>query len=346
MRLRSFTAPNMPAAIEMVRAALGEEAVILSTEQLSGKSVKVTAAISLEEEEEKPAFEIKSSGGKAAETLRHEIQTMLRFHNVPEALIVAIMQKATGALLNASIAMHRIGGHKDPQHLYRLSFEKMLSDYFVFEPLAFTSGNKALMLVGPPGIGKTLTIAKIAAKLAMGKKPLCVITCDHKRAGGIEQLQAFTDILGIELKNAANADALYEHLGAAPRGARILIDTAGCNPYDDAQLEELENFASIDVLEPVLVLPAGGDSQESIDMVEKFAQLPIKKLLVTRADTARRFGGILSAAASAGLAFCNASSSPGVADPLEPIDAGALAQLLLRYQARTQDTRMKMEAYD
>lgn len=353
MRLRSFTAAGMPAAMAMVRESLGEEAIILSTQTLHGNIVKVTAAISLDDEatttDDIKAAKVKKppkDENGSAQELRLDIESILRFHNIPEQLVAKIMRKTTDTLLAAAVAMHRIGGHKNIQHLYRHALEKILNAFFVFEPLAFTAGNKPLMLVGPPGIGKTLTIAKIAAKLALDKKPLCVITTDNKRAGGIEQLQAFTDILNIELATAANDDELFVFLQNAPKQARILIDTAGCNAYDEQQLAELEAYASIDLIEPVLVLPAGGDSQESIDMVELFARLPIKKLLVTRADTTRRFGGVIAASASQGLAFCNASSSPGVADSLEPMDAAKLAEMLLRYQSQTESTRVRMGTYD
>lgn len=350
MRLRTFTAATMPDAMKMVRDALGEEAIILSS-QTGNSGVKITAAISADDEDSPPPHQKTATGQrgqniKDSGTLRLEIQNILRFHNVPEPFASRILQKANDTLLAASIALHRIGGHKDETQLHRQTLEKILSSYFVFEPLAFTPGNKPLMLVGPPGIGKTLTIAKIAAKLALSSKPLSVITTDNKRAGGIEQLQAFTDILGVKLQTATNADELYDSLQAAPKQSRILIDTAGCNPYDPQQISELESYTAIDYLEPVLVLPAGGDSQESVDMVEQFAELPIKKLMVTRADTARRFGGILAAAASQGLAFCNTSSSPGVSDSLEPMDAAKLAEILLRYQSKAEHHHMKTGNYD
>ncbi len=59
-----------------------------------------------------------------------------------------------------------------------------------------------IMLVGPPGVGKTLTIARLAAQIAIQKHKLAVITTDNKRAGGVRQLQAFTDILELELSSA------------------------------------------------------------------------------------------------------------------------------------------------
>jgi flagellar biosynthesis protein FlhF len=167
----------------------------------------------------------------------------------------------------------------------------------------------------------------------MQKEQVLVITTDNKRAGGVEQLQAFINILDQPLKVAASPHALAQYLKSAEKYEYVLIDTAGCNPYDKQEINELAEFSEQGKnIEPVLALPAGGDSLEAIDTVEAFMALPVRRLLVTRADTARRFGGVLAAAAAHGLAFCNASSSSSVTDPLLPLDEVLLAQLLLKYR--------------
>ena len=325
MRLRSFTASDMPAAINMVRAALGESAIILSSESLDGgRMVSVTAAVEEHEDEPLPlSITPHKSNGHAARSLydavdeqsRSDIQGLLRYHNVPELFVSKLMQKA-----------------KD-KNLQPLTPEKLLAAFFTFRPLTLNKTTR-LMLVGMPGIGKTLTVAKIAARIVVdaptAKKDMTVITTDNKRAGGVEQLRAFTDILGVRLHVARNVGELRALIQEAPQGAPLLIDTAGCNPYDADEMLELKTYASLGI-EPVLAMQAGGDSMEAIDMVEAFVELPIKRLLVTRADTARRFGGVLASAAAHQLSFCNASSSASIIDALNPMDSGLLAQFLLRY---------------
>lgn len=340
MRLRTFTANDMPAAMKMVRDALGENAVILATEARKGKKgISVTAAVDTKDEfiaaspPSRPAS--RTTGGDVVDELRFELQNILRFHNIPDLFVAKILQKATPRELSSLSALHTISANRDEKPLLRLAMEKVVGSYFQFAPLPIDDGKLRVMLIGPPGIGKTLTIAKMAARIALSRQPLAVFTTDNKRAGGIEQLQAFTNILELPLHVAPTPKELAMQLKELPGGTQVLIDTAGCNPYDAGEMQEIQALSAHKDIEPVLVLPAGGDSAEMIDTVEPFTAVPIKRLLVTRGDTARRFGGILSAAAAHKLKFCNISNSSSIVNILEPLDGGRLAQMLLRYQLQS-----------
>jgi flagellar biosynthesis protein FlhF len=335
MRLRTFTAPTIPAAMEMVRETLGDNAIILSSGKHNGHTVSVTAAVNKESDQwpvisDQKNISPTTDHRSLSTDLRFEMQNVLRFHNLPEMFISRLMQKADEGDFTAAVALHKISGGRNARHLNRLAVEKLMAACFDFEPLAFDAPDTCIMLVGPPGAGKTLTIAKFAARMAMDKQALTVITTDNKRAGGIEQLKAFTDILHLELRVAASREELAAALNSA--APRILIDTAGCNPYEEEECKELTSYTTIGGIEPILVMPAGGDSLEAIDMVETFSAMPIRRILVTRADTARRFGSILAAGAC-GLAFSNASHSASIIDPLHPTDPTLLAELLLKYQS-------------
>jgi flagellar biosynthesis protein FlhF len=342
MRLRTFTASDMPTAMQMVRDALGDNAIILATDAKAGsRQVTVTAAI-----DENDEFDLSPSypSGKGRgdgnipeprtpntaplnNDIKFELQNILRFHNLPEIFVAKLLQKLTPADL-AEIT----GKNQGIEELFRPALEKLLSRNFVFDPLRFSTQDLRLMLVGTPGIGKTMTIAKLATKLAMDKQPVAVITTDNNRAGGIEQLQAFTSILGIELQSANGRSELENILKTIPARTRVLIDTAGCSPYDTSEFSELRSIAGIKNIEPVMVLPAGGDSMETIDMLEIFAELPIRRLLITKADTTRRFGGVLAAAVAHGLSFCNISRSASITDSLHMLEPSLLAQMLLKYK--------------
>lgn len=330
----------MPTAIRMMRDAMGDEAVILSTEQGKGKrGVTVTAALDASEE---PIFPLspplpeRPANGAATDSIRYELQNVLRFHNLPEHFVSKIFQKASPRELASIQTLHQISSRKNSQSFIRLVLEKTVGSFFDFKSLSFEQEDQRIMLAGPPGIGKTLTVAKIATRMAMEKKPVRVCTTDNKRAGGIEQLQAFTSLLNIDLEVANSREELAAFTRSLPRGMHALIDTAGCNPFDREEMKELKQLATVHGIEPVLVLPAGGDSLESIDIVEAFSDIPARRLLITRADTARRFGGVLAAAAARKLSFCNVGSSSSIIDSVQALDGALLTQMLLRYQLQPQ----------
>ncbi|MDI3309524.1 MAG: hypothetical protein QJR07_20825 [Acetobacteraceae bacterium] len=107
----------------------------------------------------------------------------------------------------------------------------------------------------------------------------------------------------------------------------MLIDTAGCDPFDPAQAEALLLLARAAGATIVAVLPAGLDAGEAADLARAFAALGARHLLPTRLDAARRLGGVLAAAA-AGLALTEAGTGPSVADGLTPLTPDWLARRL------------------
>jgi flagellar biosynthesis protein FlhF len=255
MRLRTFTAPDIHGAMAQIRETLGEDAVIISTTRDPiGKGVTVTAAIESEEEVSFP--EEASSSQEFAPTLQNaeakifiELKAILAYHSVPANVADKLLD--TAQMINF-----------DPDATFegiRKTLRKILEARFQFLPLPLSRSGFRLMLVGTPGVGKTMTIAKMAAQVVMEKKKVTVITTDTKRAGGIEQLQAFTDILGLELKVAETREDLKRLLQACSEEERVLIDSAGTNPYDAKELKELGEFLGIGNVEPVLTpLPMHG----------------------------------------------------------------------------------------
>jgi flagellar biosynthesis protein FlhF len=189
---------------------------------------------------------------------------------------------------------------------------------------------RPLLLAGPCGAGKSLTCAKLAARAVLrggGVAPL-VITADGQRAGATEQLAAFARVLNAPLAAAPDPAAAAAAV-AARRGERqpVLIDTAGCDPFDPGQAAALLALARASGADVVAVLPAGLDAQESADLARAFAVLGARHLLPTRLDAARRLGGVVSAAA-AGLSLTEAGTGLGVADGLTPLSPEWLARRL------------------
>jgi flagellar biosynthesis protein FlhF len=193
-----------------------------------------------------------------------------------------------------------------------------LSIAFRFQPIDAVTIRRPLLFIGPPGAGKTLTVARLATRLVLAKTPPDVITADTRRTGAYEQLAAYTDLLGIPLRN------LDELRARTP----TLIDAPGLDPFDSADRAELATLIRQTSALPILVLPAGLDPNESLELAEAFATLGAARLIATRLDIARRLGGILAAATR--LPLTEAGISPAAPAGLVPMTPDLLARRLAR----------------
>jgi flagellar biosynthesis protein FlhF len=183
---------------------------------------------------------------------------------------------------------------------------------------------KPIMLVGGPGAGKTLTAAKLATRLVqMGDSPM-IITTDGDRAGATEQLGAFTRILNLNLVVAENPLMLARTLANRPNGCKVIIDTAGLNPFDEDQCEMLVTHAVTADADLVWVLPAGIDADDAEDMAQAFATLGVRLMISTKLDMTRRFESLLRAAETGEFILTDAGIGSGVADGLIALESGYL----------------------
>lgn len=309
MRLRSFTGKTLPDAMRRVRETLGPDAVILSTQPVeTGIGVRVTAAL-----EDSPLEDFDLAGNSGGLASIDDITEALAYHRFQPGLLDRLL--ATAAELSAS----------DPA----LSLAGALDSEFAFTPLPAAIPPRPLMVVGPHGAGKTATTAKLCAHARlMGGTPR-LITMDTKKSGGLAQAAAFALALGLDLEQTPDSDALAARLSTSPSDQLTVIDTAGANPFDDADMERLSAAATASNAGLVLVLPAGGDAMESAEMAVAFAGIGADRMIGTRLDIARRLGGILSATQAGSLALMAVSKSPNIGDALLPINPVSLARLLL-----------------
>jgi flagellar biosynthesis protein FlhF len=194
------------------------------------------------------------------------------------------------------------------------------------------------MLTGPPGAGKTLTTVRLATRLVMSGTAPLVISTDAKRAGATEQLAAFTRLLGVPLLVASQQASLARALMQRTDGAPVLIDTAGADPREPAQAEELRSLAAIAGANIVFVLPAGLDPAEAAELAVAHAECGATSLIATRLDVAHRLGGIVAAAAAARLALVEAGIGAGAADGLVPFTPSLLAARLSHSIGRSHAT--------
>ena len=380
MRIKSINGSNMADAMNKVRQELGDDAIILSTQDLPSGETQITAAIERSDPEPTTLIPKKANGwasnwdsdwkleaeqphekrkkiqkrvvkkpvtnsepsapiAAAASTedktfLRQKAQAKspaakpIKVTPQVETLVQAMAYHGIPTLLAERICRSALSAETEDT---TLALAASLDKHFDFAP-KFSARKKPLMLVGPPGVGKTMTIAKMAASATMDGRPVHVVTTDKSRAGAVDQLKAFTDILKLKLWVSNGAENLPEILAKSELndGAHVLIDTGGINCYETSELEALAEQIVIGESEIMVVLPAGSDAAEMSDTAQKFAAIGANRMLVTRLDTTRRYGGVLTAADNANLSFSYACVSPSVASGLHVLTPVNLARLILR----------------
>lgn len=321
MRLRTFHAQTMSEAMSQLRKELGPDAVIVSN-QSGRRGVRITAAV----EQGPPAATVNAeppakrkprprADGRDVTGWQPETATVIRHHRLPEALQFRLEK-----------SLKSFDGGVVEQ-----AFADALDTLYQFVPLS-ARGNRPLMLVGPSGAGKTVSIAKLATQAVIDKHKVAVITTDTVRAGGIDQLEAFTRILDIPLtavESPAGLTRVVHRIRAESEDVRIFIDTPGVNPFNRAEIADLRRFVDGVDATTALVLPAGGDADESVEIATACSAMGARQLIGTRIDAARRFGGLLAAADAGALAFSEVSISPYVSDSLIRLDSAGLAKLLM-----------------
>ncbi len=281
MRIKLFTAPGMPEAMAAIRAELGVEAVILGSRRVRG-GIEVTAA---RDEPEPPP---------PPPPLPARELCPLRAHGTPEGLAARLRSAPLPFALSVALR---------------------------FRPLDAAALARPIVFLGPPGAGKTLTVARLATRMVLGGARPRLLTADTSRACAFEQLAAFATLLELPL-------APYS-TDPAPQGA-TLIDTAGLDPFTPADREEITAIVSASKALAVLVLPGGIDAVEAAELAAAFAECGASRLIATRLDIARRLGGILAAAERLPLAEAGIGAS--AAEGLVPMTPERLASILQRRQ--------------
>ncbi len=322
MRLKSFTAKNTKEAMQMVREELGEDAIIVATHEeknaVGGRQVQITAAIERDnfypdDHQDEPNEDWMYADDDNETMVIEEVTETLLRHTVPENVLEQIVSCAS------------VLGIDEP----RLALLAAVENLFRFNPLPSEGAEKPFMMIGPPGAGKTLAVAKVAARSAINGANVAVITTDTQRAGGVEQLSAFTNLMDIDLKVAKTPLELKEALLQTRSHDQVIIDTSGTNPFDNQSIKALAQLIGAVDVEPVLILPANMHAEEAGETAEIFANLGAIRFIPTRVDVSRRLGSLLAAAYQGGLSFADVSGTAKVADGLSHLTSKRLTQLLM-----------------
>jgi flagellar biosynthesis protein FlhF len=193
-------------------------------------------------------------------------------------------------------------------------------------------GGRVLALVGPTGVGKTTTAAKLAARAALDEGArVALVTTDTYRVGAAAQLAAYAEMLGVSFHVAADGAGLRVALEAAREADVVIVDTSGRSPRARAELRAARALLAgggrpVDV---ALVVAAGVPRGDFADAVAAFGALRPGELIVTKLDETRRKGGLVSLVRQAACPLSFVSAGQEVPDDLEAAEPEALAEAIL-----------------
>ena len=198
-------------------------------------------------------------------------------------------------------------------------------------PIRITPGVRTVAaLVGPTGVGKTTTLAKLAAnfKLRDGAN-VGLVTVDTYRVAAVEQLRTYAELIDLPMHVVSNPREMRQALAELKDVDLVLIDTAGRSPRDEIKIQELKSVlaeADVDQVHLVLSLVSGARSLEQA--AQKFRSVGTTSLLLTKLDEAAGAGAVLSAARRVGLPISYLTTGQDVPDDIEAASTPHLSRLV------------------
>ncbi len=196
------------------------------------------------------------------------------------------------------------------------------------------NGPKFIFFIGPTGVGKTTTIAKIASKYKVEEKAkVAFLTADTYRIAAVEQLRTYANILGIPLKVVYNVDEIEQSRKEFADFDVVFVDTAGRSHKNKQQRDEIEELIKAvpeNEREIYLVLSATTKYRDLMAITEAYAEITGYSLIFTKLDETGTVGNIFNIRMLTNAPLSYATFGQDVPDDIDRIDPQSIAKQLLR----------------
>lgn len=191
---------------------------------------------------------------------------------------------------------------------------------------------KFVMLIGPTGVGKTTTCAKIVANNWRNERKVGFITADTYRLEAVSQLKAYANIMRVPIEVVNKPQDLTKTIEKFRDKDLVLMDTAGRSPKNKEQMEELKSYVSSkgDNMETILVLSATSKASVLIETIEKFEQIGFDSIIVTKIDETSSFSSLLSVLKRYSYPFYYVTTGQSVPDDIEMCTEEMLIDIFMK----------------
>jgi len=369
MKIKRFVAQDMRQALRMVREALGEDAVILSNKSVEGgveltaaidlvteptepqqakspnTSTRRTSPLGMASEERRRQPEPSAADVEpdALSEMREEMLNLRRWlqaelssmswHDMGQNSPVRqeLMQRLMQLGLSPDIAREladRVAGMDDLDMAWHKALFFLSGEIPVMEQNLLERGG-IVALVGPTGVGKTTTIAKMAARYAMrhGHRNVALVTTDNFRIGARDQLQTYGRILNVPVCAVNDPQTMADTIESLADRRLVLIDTAGMGADDERFTEQVAMLDAVGpALTTLLALSATTEATALEKAIALFSATRPQACLLTKLDEAASLGASLSAVIHSGLSLAYLADGQRVPEDLSVARSHPLVQ--------------------
>jgi len=347
MKVKKYVGDTIQDTIFKVKADLGSDAIILNTRKykkggflglkiFGEKKVEVLAALEDDNSDvsnEKTLEEI----DKLKNMLNNMERERKKEGSYEENLSPEIADIYNNLLeqgVKENIAQELIEDLKDDNEEINIDKLKNNIKSAIGNPAPINRGQslKIIAFIGPTGVGKTTTIAKLAAKFALQEElKVGMVTADTYRIAAVQQLETYSDIMNIPLEVVYSEKELKEVInGKFEDFDLIFLDTAGSSWTDKMQLGRLKNFTDKDlVTETHLLISLNTKTEDINKILDNFSTLEPDKIILTKVDEASKYGDIINLRNKYNLPYSYITYGQDVPDDIVEADTNKLFEYLL-----------------
>ncbi|MDD2573185.1 MAG: flagellar biosynthesis protein FlhF [Bacillota bacterium] len=361
MKVKRYVGPTVEVTLDRVREEMGRNAVILNRRKIKpGKGLmrifkkpvyEIVAAIDETEpgagipvqdlDDGYQALERKMDYLKATmDTIAGNLSPKDSNREIPEILspyytlmkdndidpeIIHMVMEGVKSKIDLSTTY-------DQEYLY-YRFKQEISSYFKkVEPISLKEGQTTVaVFVGPTGVGKTTSLAKLAAYYAVIiKKRVGIMTCDTYRIAAVEQLKTYGEIMDVPIRIIYQPGDIEDAMQYYKDMDLILVDTAGRSHRDRMRLLELQKMLKgIGNQQVFLVVSATTNYKNVLDIISSYNFLKDYRILISKVDENVSNGIILNIAVKCGRPLSYITTGQNVPDDIEKVDGERIASLIL-----------------